>query len=258
MSAPDLCPLCVADDATFWPWKTWADFARMSDDERRATLVMVPVVGLTDWGLGHPLDMEEILVTNLLKAAMGIRPANVHPLVLPPLRFVLGQAGRSAFAVDVPTAHALLREVALSIQDSGFRRLVLVNASPWNEELCAAASRDLRIELGLQIFRMNLSALGLDLHPKRSRSRREVQTLATALIGAAPHPETDAIPEAAAFWGDETITPLTTKPASLEEAREEGGRIFEETAAQMAALLGKIAEFPALAHDGKILPMTAP
>jgi creatinine amidohydrolase len=256
MNPSALIPLCTADDATFWPWRTWTDFARLTPEQRAAMTIIVPIAGLADWGLGHPFDLEEVVLTHLLQAAIVRRPTNFQPLVIPPLRFVLGRTGSSVFAVDPPTAHAFLREVAKSIHDSGFRRLLFFNASPWNEELCAAASRDLRIEFGLQIFRMNLSMLGLDLHPVRSQTRRQVQTLMTALTGRAP--ETLGAPEPAGFWADERVQPLAGEPLPLATALTEGSALLAATAERVAALFGDLARHPPLPNDGKLVTMTPP
>jgi creatinine amidohydrolase len=252
-----LTPLCLADEATFWPWRTWTDFARLSAAEKQGTTVIVPIAGMADWGLGHPLDAEELVLMAVLQAAVGQRPAGFAPLVIPPLRFVLGPDAGCAFAVDPPTGHAFLREVAASINAAGFRRLILFNASPWNEELCAAASRDLRIEYGLQIFRINLSAIELDFHPARSQSRRRVQTLVTALTGRAPE-TTDAAAPARPLWADERVTPLPGPAASVATAATEGASILAAAAARVSALFGEIAAHPPLARDGALLVMTPP
>jgi creatinine amidohydrolase len=257
MTAPILTPLCIADDATFWPWLTWTDFARMTADERAATTVIVPVAGLADWGLGHAFDAEELVLTHLLRGACQQRPPGFKPLVVPPLRFVLGPAEGCAFAVDPPVAHALLREIAASIHAAGFRRLILLNASPWNEELCAAASRDLRIEFGLQIFRDNLSMIDLDFHPVRSQTRRNLQTLLTSLTGRAPEdlPASDPAP---ALWGDETGRPLAGPALAPEAAIAAAGPILATAVSRLVALFGEIAAHPPLPRDGLLSKQTSP
>ena len=53
-------PLCIADDATFWPWRRWPEFSRWEDPAK--TTVIVPLAGMADWGLGHPLDAEETIL----------------------------------------------------------------------------------------------------------------------------------------------------------------------------------------------------
>jgi creatinine amidohydrolase len=241
-------PLCVADDATFWPW--YSSPALAAWPERDRTVVVVPLAGLADWGLGHALDAEETVLLQVLAEASRRRPPDRRLLVVPPLRFVVGPDPGCACAVAPPVAHALIAEVAASIGAAGFRRIVLYNASPWNEELCAAAARDLRVGRGLQLFCINLSALGLDFHPGRSRDRRPLQTLLTALTGRAP----EAAPAATAVsgWGEEPVTPLAGPARELEAARGEGAATLAAAAGRLAGLLGEIAARPPLRDDGRI------
>ena len=213
-------PLCIADDATFWPWLKWPDFAAW--DRPAETLVVVPIAGLADAFLGHPLDAEETVLMTVLKAAAESKPADLRMLVVPPLRFVLGPGPGCAFPISPPVAHAQLREVVESILSVRFRRIVLLNASPWNEDLIDAAARDLRISHGAQMFCINLSALGLDFHPTRSTSRRPLQTLLTGLYGREPRPRVraptpnpllgGAFPEIPEPWDDLATSSAKTGP----------------------------------------------
>jgi len=220
--------LCVADEATFWPALRWTDFHGMPHRER--TVVVVPIVGMADWGLGQALDTEEVLLTRILREA-SLRRGDLPLLVIPPLRFVLGPDPGCVFPVSPPVACALIEETVLSIKRSGFTKVVLFNSSPWNEELCDAVARDLRIEHALQMFCINLSALGLDLHPTRSRSRRDIASLAAALGGAAlgSGPEGTALPEV----------------------------LFEAAADRLAGFLREIHGRPPLPDGGAILPVPA-
>jgi len=152
--------LCIAHDPTFWPFRTWAELAVMPEKEER--LVIIPVTSFSDWGLDTPLDFEETLMLSLLRECLG-SPESEEVLVIPPLRFNLGRAGSTFFRVDPETAHGVIEDVARSIHASGFRKIVFLNSSQWNEPLVDAAGRDLRISLGLQPFCIFLSALGFDL-----------------------------------------------------------------------------------------------
>jgi hypothetical protein len=243
--APDTPPLCTADDATFWPWLSWPKFEAMAGKE--SVVVVVPVAGLADWGLGHPLDAEETLLMNLLRDACRLVPEGQKPLVLPPLRWVFGADPSCAFAVDPPTAHALIAEVATSVAAAGFRKIAIVNASPWNEELVGAAGRDLRVGRNLHMFAVHLSALGLDLHPTRSSSRRDVQTLLTALYGREPEAAPPGDSEAAPSWGEEPVGRLTAPAVPLGEAREAGRAALARHAERLARLLSDIHGRPPLA-----------
>lgn len=216
-------PLCIADDATFWPWRRWPEFSAWPD--RAKTVVVLPVAGLADWGLDHALDAEETVLMQVLRVASRRRPAGLPLLVVPPLRFVAGPAPACAFPVDVPAALRLIDEVAVSIGASGFRRIVLCNASPWNEEVCDVAARDLRAAHGLQMSCVNLSALGLDFDPVRSPDRQRLRTLLDGL--------------AAAGDGDPSA-----------EARE----ILRTAGTRLAGLLAEIQVRPPLPDGGAILP----
>lgn len=246
-------PLCIADDATFWPWHRWPEFHHWPDRER--TLVVVPLAGSADWGLGHPLDAEETVLMSVLREASLRRPAGLRLLVLPPVRFVLGPDPGCAFAVDPPLAHALLAELLGSVAAAGFRKVVLYNSSPWNEEFIAVVARDQRIALGLQLFRISLSGLGLDLHPTRSQSRGQFQTLVTSLTGREPEaPPSGVAPPAPRPWGDERVYPLPDPPAPLAQARDVGAALLSATAGHLLRLLGEIDARAPLPHGGKILP----
>lgn len=236
--SPDSPPLCVVDDASFWAWNSWAKFEAWPDKDN--TVVVVPVVGMADWGLGHPLDVEETVLTHVLKDACLRTPEGRKPLVVPPLRFVFGADKSCAFPVDQPTALAMIAEVVNSVAAAGFRRIVVMNSSPWNEEVCGAATRDLRVFKNLHMFQLHLSAIDLDFHPIRSRSRRRIQTFATYLLGA--EPEKLEASTVAPTWGEEPVTPLAGPAATLVDASIEGPAILAGAASRVAKLLSDIRE----------------
>jgi creatinine amidohydrolase len=237
--APDSPPLCVTDDATFWPWLSWPRFEAWPD--RPGTVVVLPLCGMADWGLGHALDAEETVLTHVLRDACRLIPEGRRPLVVPPLRFAFGADRTCAFPVDQATAHALIAEVAASVAAAGFRKIAIVNSSPWSEELCSAAARDLRVSRGLHMFQVHLSAIDLDFHPVRSRSRRRVQTLVTSLCGVEPEPAEFAEPEPVErSWGDETVLPLAGPAATLAEAQAEGPATLATAAGRLSKLLSDI------------------
>jgi len=243
-------PLCVADDATFWPWFSSPTIGAWPN--REGTVVILPLAGMADWGLGHPLDAEETVLTHVLRDACRLLAPGRKPLVVPPLRFAFGADPACAFPIGQPTAHALIAEVAASVAAAGFRRIAIVNSSPWSEELCKAAARDLRVSRGLHMFHIHLSALDLDFHPVRSRSRRRLQTLLTALYGAEPEPHESGMPDPPSAWGDESVAPLPGPAVRLGEARTEGADILATAAKRVAKLLSDIHDCAPL--SAKITP----
>ena len=139
-----------------WAWKPWTWFADGS--AAGASVALVPLCGLAQHAPGAPLNQEEVLLTSILNRALhGGAPF----LTLPVLRFVLGPSPACAFPVDPELFHDQLAELCASVAAAGVRKVVIVNASPWNEQSCDVAARDIRIGQGLQVFCVHLTGLGL-------------------------------------------------------------------------------------------------
>ena len=230
------------DRETFWAHQSWPSLADRLDKER--VIVVVPFAGYADWGLGHPLDLEEIVGMTVLRRAVEDVKGAIPILVVPPLRFVLGPYGNCAFTIDPETAYQFVVEVVESIHLAGFRKVVLFNTSPWSEDLInKACARDLRIEFGLQIFSVNLYGLGLDFHPVRSGSRRTVQTLGTFLLNREPSFDADPswrIPSDGLSPGEPDGGPILRGFQTLEEAGREGPNILRESGGHLGRLLREI------------------
>lgn len=155
---------CTSPD-TAWAHFAWSDFARLPEAERERLLVILPVHGFADHGLGLPLDVEEVLGSAVLNHALTASPHAPPCRVLPPLRLGLAPYPSTFFGIDPETAHAQVREIAAGVRAAGCRRLVFFTTSPWNEEFIDAASRDLRADTGMHTFFIHLGALGCDFHP---------------------------------------------------------------------------------------------
>ncbi len=170
--------------ASSWAHRAYPDFPG-GDPADTQTVGVLPIYSFADHGLGLPLDTEEVIGTAVLNAALA-RSSAIPPLrLLPPVRFGLIPYGPKIGAVDPETAHDMLREICLSVQRAGFRRLLFWVASPWNSELIDAASRDARIELGLQTFVIELEGVGLGLHPGTG-NRAHAQAVAAQQLGVVP------------------------------------------------------------------------
>ncbi len=247
--------LAVAEPHCFWPNLTWSDFAQMPDKDH--VVIIAPVVGFADWGLGHPLDAEETVLLEVLRRAMTGESVHRY-LVLPPWRYVLGPREGCMFSVSPEVAIAGLEELLASVKAAGFSRVAFFNASPWNEELIDAVARDERIGQELQMFCVNLSALDLDFHPARSRSRRKVQTVLTALLGTLPESEIGGVEPEPSPWEREPLPPLGGEPLSLSAAQPEAEAVLTEAAAHLASLLKEVSGRAALPRGGKLLTRTYP
>ncbi len=152
---------------------------------RGCRLAILPIHGFGDHGLGLSLDVEEVIGSALLAASFDALPEPALVRVLPPLRHVLAPYGSPLGGVDPETFHETIREIAAGVKASGFDRLLFFCTSPWNGEIVDAASRDVRVDLNLQTFVIELGGLGLHLHPQ-SPDRARAQALAANLLGQTP------------------------------------------------------------------------
>jgi len=174
--------LANAHPETFWPHHAWPDFAALSKPEKTRALVILPIHGFADHGLGLPLDAEEAVGSAILRRAAEIATASgATLLVLPPLRFGLAPYPSAHFGIDAETACEQMREIVRSVKASGFGKIVFFNTSPWNEELVATVALDTRVEFGLENHIVNLSKLGMSFHPAAPREARANAQAAAAL-----------------------------------------------------------------------------
>ncbi len=222
---PDI-QLCLADEATFWPWRRWPEFANWPDKER--TVVVLPIAGFADYGLGAGLDAEEAVLMSVLREASLRRSPDLAMLVIPPVRFALGPKPYCAFPIDPDAACELLEEVLGWVDAAGFSKVLLLNASPWNEEVTKAVGRDVRIARGLQMYCIQLSSLGLDFDPVRGGDRAKLKALLAALLGGDP-----------ALAGT-------------------GANVLAEVSSHLVSLLSEIRNHPPLAADGVLTTKTWP
>jgi creatinine amidohydrolase len=176
------------DYATGWAYQPWTDFA---EPATRPALAVLPLYGLADHGLGHPLDSEEILGGALLRAALA-SPATPRSIrVLPPVRGGLAPYPSTFFGVEAETLHAQLHEIARGVRAAGVTRLAFWVTSPWHEAWAEVMARDIRLETGLATYVVRMSGLGVNLHPD-APERELCQALLSHLTGRPAAPVTRA------------------------------------------------------------------
>lgn len=246
--------LCNADKSTFWSNYSWKQFVELPDKDN--CIVILPIVGFADWGLGHGLDAEETLLTEVLKRSVEKKKEALDFRVTPPLRFALGPYVHNFFGVDPDLGHAMVEEIIGCIKIAGFKKVVLFNSSPWNEEFIDVIGRDVRISHQLSLFCVNLAGLGFDLHPERSKVRREVQTVLTYLTGESPEPveavSSQCLDAPLSPGNCSEMLPVMEEALGLEEAAELAEVLLEKAARQLSVLFDEILAHPLLPNGGKI------
>lgn len=215
--------LFIGHNESLWALRSWAEFSSMENRDKR--VVILPVTGMSDWSLGAPLDFEECLTLSILQCALQNSPDPKRFIVVPPIRFCLGRRDQSFFSLDPETAHAFIEEVVASIHSHGFRKIVFLNSSPLNEDLVDAAGRDLRIQLGVQPFCINLRGIGLDLQSPEHRDK--LLAIRDALF-------------------------------SPESGDEQGKALLESAGKDLLSLLDEVYTFAPLRNEGRIPTKTYP
>jgi creatinine amidohydrolase len=243
--------LADLEPASAWAAASWTDFAAGRGKPER--LALLPLFGFADWGLGLPLDFEEVLGSALLRKASA-KLATGQLTILSPLRFGLVPYQHGLWGVDIETALRLLAELASGVKEAGFAKLGFFATSPWNQELIDTAARDARVGLGLQTFCVNLTGLGLSLHPGRSETRPDLQAIGSYLLGIAP--------ESASRPGHASLTHFRPgrfdQPGPVDcvesapDRHQRGQSALDRAAERLAALLAEIVTKSPLPDGGKV------
>ncbi|MFP4541123.1 MAG: hypothetical protein ACLFR7_05800, partial [Opitutales bacterium] len=92
-----------------WAHHSWTKIYNWPD--KAETLVVVPLHGFADWGLGLGLDVEETIGSAVLNEATGVAGLGTRLLVAPPLRFLPQPFANAAFSLDFETAYDLVESV---------------------------------------------------------------------------------------------------------------------------------------------------
>lgn len=255
-----------SDVQSSWAHHSWTKIYNWPDKDE--TLVVVPLHGFADWGLGLGMDVEETIGTAVLNASIQKAELGTKILVTPPIRFQPQPFANASFTLDFETAYDLVDSVLESIKLTGFKKVILFNTGPYNEQFTDIMGRDMRIEHALQMFCVNLSGLGLDLHPCRQTSamgmgsangvpsaspdRTKARLLAVHLLGQSSEASTTPVPNDAY----EPDAPKFCEPlpgsVTPSEAAEEAPAILDEAGAHLARLLHEIAARAPLPNEGAI------
>lgn len=231
-------PLYAGHDRFAWHAKPWTEYLKAASEKPR--IAILPIYSLTDWGLGRPLDAEEVVGSALLDRALHLN-GDVSFTVVPPMRITPRQSIGNCFAQDIEWAHQLLAETVVSASHSHVNRFVLFNTSPFLEEWVDVVARDLRVRHGYEMFCLNLSGLDADFHPIRGGTRVGLQAILDVLLGPASE-DSDVFSPEELDPSPELLVPVESSTDLVELTGSEG---IEHVAKKMAQILKEISEFPA-------------
>jgi len=249
--------LANAAASTAWAHRAWSELASLTGKE--STVVVLPVHGFADHGMGLPLDAEEIVGSVVLRSAVESVTPGAPVLVLPPLRFGVAPYPHTFFGVDAPTALASLQEIAASVKAAGFSKLLFFNTSPWNTETVSTAALELRVQQDLSTYVINSGGIGLGFHPADS-TRRQTQAMTASVMATRPDEKTIA-----ANVKDDDFRPgFYGQPAPVKfDTSLNGPALLTAAATQLASLLTEIVmhrspERPAVVVTAPPVPSSEP
>ncbi|WP_436374841.1 creatininase family protein [Cytobacillus sp. BC1816] len=139
--------------------------AEIQEMPKKDSLVILPIGAVEQHGPHLPVFTDTLLAETVLEESFKHIPSVTNIWVLPPLPYGksnehLGRAG--TFSLSSSTLQSVIMDIGRSIKESGFRRLLLFNAHGGNSDLLNLTAREVRLETGLMVFRLNVGGLSVE------------------------------------------------------------------------------------------------
>ncbi|MCM3440199.1 creatininase family protein [Metabacillus halosaccharovorans] len=145
----------IAFEKRFLPRLTTEEVKELSKED---ALIILPVGAIEQHGPHLPIYTDTLIGEGLLNQAFELLNEEDNIWVLPPLPYGkstehLGMPG--TMTLSAATLQAVVTDIAKSVHASGFKRLLLFNTHGGNHDLLNMISREIRIETGMMVFRLN-------------------------------------------------------------------------------------------------------
>lgn len=128
----------------FFAYLTWQEIQQMTDKEN--TVIIQPIGAIEQHGYHLPLVVDSAISQGVLGKALDLLPSNIPAFALPTLYY--GKSNEhigfpGTISLSASTLGALLTEVATSIYQAGFRKLILMNSHGGQPQIMEIVARDL-------------------------------------------------------------------------------------------------------------------
>ncbi|MEI7024284.1 creatininase family protein [Paenibacillus sp. y28] len=142
-------------DKRFLPRLNKVQVAELPKDR---AVVVLPIGATEQHGPHLPAFTDTLIGEGFLTYAFEELPEEEHIWLLPALPFGkssehLGHSGTVTFSAS--TMMSMLMDIAKSLKASGFQKLVLFSTHGGNVDVLNMMARDIRIETGLAVFRLD-------------------------------------------------------------------------------------------------------
>lgn len=136
----------------FLPRMTFQQVEQLAKED---AVVILPIGSVEQLGPHMPLMTDALIGEALLTQAFEMLPQEAPLWLLPPIAYGksnehIGFAG--TISLSAATLEAVLKDIAQSIKNSGFHKLLLFNTHGGNVDLMNVVIRDIRLETGLNVF----------------------------------------------------------------------------------------------------------
>ena len=136
----------------------WENLTRKEIEEldKSKSMVLMPVASIEQHGDHLPVGTDSIILETLIEKYIAGASHEDYNILFAPLLKIgksnehMGYSGTITFSTQ--TYYSLLKDIAQSIAASGFKKLVLFNSHGGNTDMLNMISRDLRIELDIEVF----------------------------------------------------------------------------------------------------------
>ncbi|MEG5173773.1 creatininase family protein [Microcoleus sp. B3-D7] len=128
----------------FFPYLTWTEIQSMPDKEN--TVIILPLGAIEQHGPHLPLIVDAAISAAVTGQALAKLDANIRAYALPPLYY--GKSNEhchfpGTIMLSAQTILAVISEIADSIYQAGFRKLVLMNGHGGQPQVMEIAARDI-------------------------------------------------------------------------------------------------------------------
>ncbi|MEM6448953.1 MAG: creatininase family protein [Cyanobacteria bacterium P01_D01_bin.105] len=140
--------------ARFFPYLTWQQVASMGNKEN--TLIIQPIGAIEQHGPHLPLVVDAAIATAVVGQALHKLDPDIPAYALPTLHY--GKSNEhwkfpGTVTLSAQTLTAVLMEMAESLYQAGFRKLLLINGHGGQPQVLEIVARDLHQRYGdLQVF----------------------------------------------------------------------------------------------------------
>ncbi len=120
------------------------------------SIVVLPLASIEQHGAHLPVGTDTIILESLLKKMQKEADFGENNVVYLPLMAYgksnehMGFPGTITYSAQ--TYYSVLQDIVKSVAASGFKKVVLFNSHGGNTDMLNLISRDLRIELGIEVF----------------------------------------------------------------------------------------------------------